>query len=78
MVFRLALYSSVGSLFLKYVIFFTFEEGIKLAKLNSHIHCCINLLLNILILLAWVGIRYIVIKIYKSSKIALTKEKSTE
>ena len=62
----------------KYLNYFSFQENIKLAKLNPYIHCCVNLLLNIFILLAWVGIRYLVIKIYKYSKIALTKERTTE
>lgn len=63
--------------FSKYVNLFTFKEGVKLAKLNPYIHCCVNLLLNILILLAWTGIRYMVMKIYKSSKHTLTKGRVT-
>ncbi len=64
----------LDSYFSKYVIFLSFEHEFKFIKLNSYIrYCIINLIFNILILLAWLGIRYIITKSYKSAKTALTK-----
>ena len=77
-IFRIYCIHQLDGYWRKYLNYFSFQENIKHAKLNPYIHCCINLLLNIFILLAWVGIKYMVMKIYKSSKIALTKERTTE
>ena len=41
----------------KYVNYFSFEEGLKLAKLNPYIHCAVNLMINIAILIILVGIK---------------------
>lgn len=41
----------------KYLHYFSFEEGIKLARLNPFIHCAVNLLINMTILVILVGIK---------------------
>jgi len=51
--------------------YFSFQEEIKLAKLNPYIHCAVNLIVNILVLMIWVGIKHCILTV--KSKIAIDK-----
>lgn len=54
--------------FSKYVNYFSFDNSVKLSKLNPYIHCCINLFFNVLVLLILVVMEIVTIKIYRYLK----------
>ena len=55
----------------QYLNYFSFQEGVKLAKLNPYIHCAANLFINISVLMIWVGIKHCILTV--KNKIVIDK-----